>query len=90
MAAFIHELDGWPDLRWNDAQIAAPLAAARLEQGRLIGQLDALGFKFRDEAVLRTITDDVVKSSEIEGERLDAEPGALVGRVAASEWTSAA
>ena len=73
MSAFIHELDGWPDLRWRHAQVAAPLAAARLEQGRLIGQLEALGFKVRDDAVLRAITDEVVKSSEIEGERLDAD-----------------
>ena len=73
MSAFIHELDGWPDLRWRHAQVAAPLAAARLEQGRLIGHLEALGFKVRDDAVLRAITDEVVKSSEIEGERLDAE-----------------
>ena len=73
MATFIHELDGWPDLRWKHARVAAPLATARLEQGRLIGQLEALGFKVRDDAVLRAITDEVVKSSEIEGERLDAD-----------------
>ena len=60
-------------LRWRHAQVAGPLAAARLEQGRLIGHLEALGFKVRDDAVLRAITDEVVKSSEIEGERLDAE-----------------
>lgn len=73
MATFIHELDGWPDLRWKHGRVAAPLATARLEQGRLIGQLEALGFKVRDDAVLRAITDEVVKSSEIEGERLDAD-----------------
>ena len=69
--SFIHELDRWPDLRWNHAQVATPLAAARLEQGRLIGQLEALGFKVREDAMLRAITDEVVKSSEIEGEQLD-------------------
>ena len=73
MNSFIHELDGWPDLRWRHAQVATPLAAARLEQGRLIGQLEALGFKVREGAVLRAITDEVVKSSEIEGEKLDAD-----------------
>jgi Fic family protein len=72
IATFIHELDGWPDLRWTDARVTGPLAAARLEQGRLMGQLEALGFEVRDDAVLRAITDEVVKSSEIEGERLDA------------------
>ena len=42
-------------------------------QGRLIGQMEALGFGVREEAVLRTLTDDVIKSSEIEGEVLDAD-----------------
>ena len=51
----------------------AALAAARHLQGRLIGQMEALGFSVREEAVLRTLTDDVLKSSEIEGEKLDAD-----------------
>jgi Domain of unknown function (DUF4172) len=42
-------------------------------QGRLVGQMEALGFKVREEAVLRTLTEDVLKSSEIEGEKLDAD-----------------
>ena len=45
----------------------------RLRQGRLIGHMEALGFRLRTEAVLQTLTSDVIKSSEIEGERLDAE-----------------
>jgi Fic family protein len=48
------------------------LAATRHLQGRLIGQMEALGFRIKEEAVLSTLTDDVVKSSEIEGEKLDA------------------
>jgi len=47
------------------------MAEARHRQGRLIGQMEALGFKVREEAVLRTLTDDVIKSSEIEGEKLE-------------------
>jgi Fic family protein len=39
----------------------------------LIGYMGALGFNFRQEAVLQTLTADVIKSSEIEGEKLDAE-----------------
>jgi Fic family protein len=53
--------------------VAAPLASTRHKQGRLLGQMEALGFKVKEEAVLRTLTDDVLKSSEIEGETLDAE-----------------
>lgn len=68
---YIHELTGWPDLTWDDSALAQPLAAVRHRQGRLIGRMEALGFPLREEAVLRTLTEDVLKSSEIEGEVLD-------------------
>ncbi len=61
----------WPTFRWDHERLAAPLAAARHLQGRLIGQMEALGFKVKEEAVFRTLTDDVLKSSVIEGEMLD-------------------
>ena len=70
---YIHEQDGWPDLRWSDERLVEPLAAVRHRQGRLIGHMEALGFQLREEAVLRTLTEDVLKSSEIEGEVLDRE-----------------
>ena len=73
MSTYIHELPHWPKFRWNDGRLAATLAAARHLQGRLCGQMEALGFKVREEAVLRTLTEDVLKSSEIEGEKLDAD-----------------
>jgi Fic family protein len=73
MATYIHEAPDWPDFTWNADKLVAPLAAARLRQGRLIGQMEALGFKLREEAVLRALTDEVVKTSEIEGEELDAD-----------------
>ena len=73
MPDYIHELPDWPQFVWNHETVAAPLASARHKQGRLLGQMEALGFKVREEAVLRTLTDDVLKSSEIEGEKLDAE-----------------
>jgi Fic family protein len=69
---YIHELMDWPKFQWDEGRLAAPLAAARHLQGRLVGHMEALGFRLRGEAVLRTLTDDVVKSSEIEGEKLDA------------------
>ena len=69
---FIWELADWPRLTWQDASIAAPLAAVRHDQGRLIGRMEALGFKLREEAVLQTLTQDVVTTSDIEGEQLDA------------------
>lgn len=70
---YIHELKGWPRLIWDRGRLAEPLAAVRHRQGRLIGRMEALGFPLRQEAVLETLTSDVLKSSEIEGERLDAE-----------------
>ena len=72
MPTYIHELEDWPTFRWDDGRLAIPLAAARHLQGRLVGQMEALGFRVREEAVLRTLTEDVLKSSEIEGEKLDA------------------
>lgn len=70
---YIHEQSEWPDFRWDDTALAQPLAAVRHRQGRLIGRMEALGFPLREEAVLRTLTEDVLKSSEIEGEVLDRE-----------------
>lgn len=73
MADYIHELSDWPKLQWDEGRLAIPLAAARHLQGRLVGQMEALGFRLRAEAILHTLTEDVVKSSEIEGEKLDAD-----------------
>lgn len=70
--AYIHELNDWPAFVWSVERISAQLAALRHRQGRLLGRMEALGFEMQTEAVLRTLTEDVVKSSEIEGERLDA------------------
>jgi len=70
---YSHELRDWPQLTWNRDRLAEPLAAIRHRQGRLIGHMEALGFKLRQEAVLETLTADVLKSSEIEGEHLDPE-----------------
>ncbi len=68
---YLWERDGWPNFRWDVAQLAKLLATVSHEQGRLQGRMEALGFDLRNEAHLRTLTEDVVKSSEIEGEQLD-------------------
>jgi Fic family protein len=73
MSRYIHELSDWPRFRWNQEVLATALTTARHKQGRLIGQMEALGFTVQEEAVLRTLTSDVSKTSEIEGETLDAE-----------------
>lgn len=63
----------WPKFLWRADFLAELLAGVRHRQGRLLGQMEALGFPSRQEAVLQTLTADVLKSSEIEGERLDLE-----------------
>jgi Fic family protein len=70
---YVYERKEWPRFTWDTKQLAEPLAAVRHRQGRLIGSMEALGFKLRQEAVLQTLTVDVLKTSEIEGEQLDAE-----------------
>lgn len=71
MASYIHEIEAWPTFRWNADRLADPLSATGRRQGLLIGHMAALGFELRAEAVLATLTEDVLKSSDIEGEVLD-------------------
>src|SRR5438093_9270908 len=73
MEKYIHELPEWPQFHWNQEQLADRLAGVSHEQGRLMGHLEAQGFQLQQEAVLKTLTADVLKTTEIEGERLDAE-----------------
>jgi Fic family protein len=73
MSTYIHDLAGWPRFDWSSEDLAVRLAAVRHRQGRLFGRMEALGFDLRAEAVLQTLTEDVLKSSEIEGEILDKE-----------------
>lgn len=68
---YIHERKGWPEFTWDQAMLAVPLAEIRHLQGRLLGRMEALGFLLREEATLETLTQDVIKTSEIEGEKLD-------------------
>ena len=70
---YIHELEAWPQFEWDQTRLAEALASVRHRQGRLLGYMEALGFPLRQQAVLQTLTADVLKTSEIEGERLDAE-----------------
>ena len=67
---YLWEKNGWPTLTWDERNLAKPLAHVSREQGRLLGKMEALGFELRSEAHLRTLTEDVIKSSEIEGESL--------------------
>src|SRR5882757_7976339 len=68
---YIHERKEWPEFKWDQTKLAPLLAEARHLQGRLLGRMEGLGFQLREEATLQTLTQDVVKTSEIEGEELD-------------------
>lgn len=70
---YIYELRGWPDFLWNREALGEKLASVRHAQGRLVGRMESLGFPLRQHAVLQTLTEDVLKSSEIEGEKLNPE-----------------
>jgi Fic family protein len=71
MAKYIYEHKNWTDFSWHDKAINVVFGEVRLMQGKIIGQMNALGFFAKEEATLTALTLDVVKSSEIEGELLN-------------------
>lgn len=73
MARYIYEYDNWPEFTWNDKKISVILGKVRHFQGKIFGQMGAFGFSIKEETVLSTLTLDVLKSSEIEGEFLNHE-----------------
>lgn len=73
MARYIHLLPKWPDFKWSHEQVLPELAAVRHKQGRLKGYMEVLGFVLRNETTLHTLTLDVLKSTEIEGEFLNSD-----------------
>lgn len=70
---YIHQHEEWPHFTWDDANLMPLLLAVRHHQGRLLGRMEGLGFRFRDEAALENLTAEVIKSSAIEGTVFDPE-----------------
>lgn len=70
---WIHEYSNWSDFTWRAQVLVSKLAELRHRQGRLLGRMESLGFELKREATLNTMTDDVVKSSAIEGKTLNPE-----------------
>ncbi|WPR71978.1 Fic family protein [Flavobacterium sp. NG2] len=70
---YIHEQKNWPTFTWDADAISAILGAVRHRQGRVLGQMQTLGFQIQEETMLKALTMDVTKSSEIEGELLNPE-----------------
>lgn len=72
-AIYIWQQNDWPNFMWDDAKLSYKLGRVRSLQGRLVGKMSALGFDLKNSAMLDTLTADITKSSEIEGEILNAE-----------------
>jgi Fic family protein len=70
---YIHQHKQWPSFTWDTEELAGLLTEARYKQGRILGKMEGLGFHLKEEATLNTLTLDVIKSSEIEGEVLNPE-----------------
>ena len=70
---YLYQSKDWPNFRWEDEILLSYVSEVRDLQGRLIGRMEGMGFELREEAVLQTLTQDIVKSSEIEGELLNSE-----------------
>lgn len=68
---YIWQRADWPVFECDAARLAAPLAEVAYQQGRLLGRLAETADSVQDEASLAVLTQDVVKTSEIEGELLD-------------------
>jgi Fic family protein len=73
MSIYIHQLKKWPHFFWEKEVLSNLLSEVQKLQNRLLGKVELLGFALRDEANLETLIQDVVKSSEIEGEILNPE-----------------
>jgi len=71
MREFIHQSDNWPNFSWKLEEFINLLSEVRNLQGRIMGRMESLGFDLRNEATLETLTLDVLKSTEIEGEYLN-------------------
>lgn len=72
-AIYIWQQKDWPDFIWDDAKLSFKLGSVRNVQGKLVGKMSALGFDLKNSAMLDALTADITKSSEIEGEILNAD-----------------
>lgn len=70
---YIHQNKNWPNFTWNNGILLSKLGTVRNLQGKLLGKMESLGFNLRNEAILETLTLDVLKSTEIEGDFLNPE-----------------
>ena len=72
-ALYLWQQPGWPDLRVNATALAPALESARMEQGRLLGVLDAIGLLPAQEVARDLWVQEALATAQIEGQRLDME-----------------
>lgn len=68
---YIHQNENWPSFTWDATALQTLLGEVRNRQGKLMGKMEAMGFALQEQALLNTLTIDILKSSEIEGEILN-------------------
>ena len=73
MRVFIYQQNEWPNFTWSNQALISLLSQVRHLQGKMIGKMESLGFELQSEAVLETLTLDIIKSTEIEGQILNPE-----------------
>ena len=67
---YIYENPNWPRFTWDREKVSQALQPVVFQQGRLLGKMENLGFRLQEEALLKTLTNEAIKTSEIEGEVL--------------------
>jgi Fic family protein len=77
---YIWQWPSWPEFRWNNATLLKLLGVTRFQQGSLLTQMKGLGFEVRQQSRAEVLIEEALKTSEIEGERLD--PNAVRSSVA--------
>lgn len=68
---YIYQQSTWPNFRWDDKALLLLISKVRNLQGKLIGKMEAIGFSLREEAMLKMLTIDIIKTNQIEGEHMD-------------------
>jgi len=68
---YIHELEDWPNLKYSSDSLLDLLCHVRYKQGKHQGKMEQLGFDLQNEARLILTSEEIIKSSEIEGESLN-------------------
>jgi Fic family protein len=70
---YIYEMEKWPNFSWDQKKISSSLSQLRYEQGHLLGEMESIGFEIQQHTILKILTKEIIKSSEIEGEILNEE-----------------